>query len=135
MSNTAALARVRAELDHIATVPVYFAQSVRNDEIKIGFSTNVSERLYLLGRSRLTDMDLLGWLPGGFKVEREMHDRFKDLALGHEWFSPAPELLEFIKTSTRHDEPNNIASPYGRMNDAGYDSLLHAERRYLALTA
>lgn len=134
MSTELTLANVRKELRLMSTVPVYFAQAERNNEVKIGFSTNVSNRLYMLGNQRFTTMRLLGWIPGGPKVEREMHAKFAEFALGHEWFEPAPELLTFAESSLRHDEPVNVISKYGRITDAGYDSLLSAERVYGGMT-
>ena len=130
MSAVLALAAIRKELRLMSTVPVYFAQAERNGEVKIGFSTNVTNRLYMLGNQRWTTMKLLGWVPGGPKVEREMHAKFGEFALGHEWFTPAPELLSFAELSTRHDDPVNVISKYGRITDAGYDSLLSGERAY-----
>jgi hypothetical protein len=127
------LASVREELAYIATIPVYFARSRRHDEIKIGFSTQVANRLYNLGNSRFTTMDFLGWVPGGPKVEREMHAKFATTSLGREWFAPSPELLDFIDKSTYHDEPDNMASPYGRINDTHYDYLVAMEKRYLQM--
>lgn len=131
--NARALASVREELAHISKVAVYFAQSKRTGEVKIGFSTNVSDRLYHLGWERFTTMTLLGWVPGGPKVEREMHAKFAEFSLGREWFEPAPELLAFVEASTRHDEPINVPSIYGRITDAGYDLLLAHEKRYSSL--
>lgn len=127
-----ALKTIRKELRHIAKVPVYFAQAERTSEIKIGFSTNVDNRMYQLSNQRWTNVTLLGWIPGGPKVEREMHQKFAEFSIGGEWFSPAPDLLSFIATSTRHDEPVWVPPKYGRITDMGYDSLLRSEARYLA---
>jgi len=126
-----ALMTVRKELKHMSKAAVYFAQCDRNAEVKIGFSTCVPNRLYALSNQRWSSMTLLGWVRGGPKVEREMHARFAEFAIGHEWFLPAPELLEFAKTSIRHDEPKDITSKYGRINDMRYDSLVRYESHYL----
>jgi len=128
-----ALANVRRELAHIDTVPVYFAQAERTGEVKIGFSTNVSDRLYMLRWQRHTNMTLLGWVPGGPRVEREMHARFDDLSLGGEWFEPDPTLFDYVEKSTRHDEPPQVLSPFGRITDWGYNSLLSSEEHYSGL--
>jgi hypothetical protein len=131
----AALATIRKELRYIAKVPVYFAQASRTGEVKIGFSTQVHNRLYSLGNLRWSEMTLLGWIPGGPKRERKMHAKFDEFALGAEWFEPAPELLEFAKTSTRHDDPTDVLPKYGRITDRGYDHLVSMERMYLARVA
>ena len=130
-----ALANVRKELDHMATVPVYFAQAEKTGEVKIGFSTQVYNRIYLLSHHRFQTVNLLGWVLGGPKVEREMHERFAEFALGGEWFVPGATLLEFIDTSTRHDEAPHVASPYGRITDWGYDNLVGDEQLYLDFIA
>jgi hypothetical protein len=130
----AALASIRQELAHMATVAVYFAQDEFRREIKIGFSTQVQYRLNLLGYAGFTRVTLLGWVPGGPKVEREMHAKFAQFALGGEWFEPAPELLAFIEESTRHDETPQVASIYGRITDWGYDRLVSSERVYSEMT-
>jgi len=132
-TNERALLNVRKELRHISTVPVYFAQADRTGEIKIGFSTDVHNRLYLLGNLHSTAMALLGWVPGGPKVEREMHAKFAVFALGREWFSPAPEVMSFIAASTRHDAPPTVLPKYGRITDMGYDDLVSSERYYSGL--
>lgn len=130
-----ALANVRKELRYIAKVAVYFALDERNGDIKIGFSTQVENRLYLLGSQYWTTMKLLGWLPGGPGRERKMHAKFDAYALGHEWFEPAPELLAFIEAKTRHDAPRSVHSKYGRINDTHFTSLLQSEQRYMELVA
>lgn len=125
------LASVREELAHMETVPVYFALSERSGEVKIGFSTQVQNRIYLLQQQRLSPTRLLGWVLGGPRVEREMHAKFADFALGREWFEPDPELLHFIADHTRHDDPPGVASIHGRITDWGYDRLIGDEALYL----
>lgn len=129
------LKNLQKELRHCATIPVYFARAERQGEIKIGFSTQVQSRLYHLGNQRFTNVTLLGWKRGGPAMERKMHERFKEFALGREWFEPAPELLDYLESKTRHDDPPTVASKYGRINDTHFDSLLSAEKRYLRLIA
>jgi hypothetical protein len=128
-----ALANANRELEHMSKVPVYFAQAERQGEIKIGFSTQVENRLYHLGHQRFTAMSLLGWVRGGPQVEREMHAKFAHLRIGGEWFKPGPDLLEFIASSTRHDEPVGVISKYGRISDSTYNSLISAKARYTQL--
>lgn len=124
---------LRKELRYIAKVPVYFAQAKRTGEIKIGFSTQVYSRLYLLGNQRFTQMDLLGWKRGGPAMERKMHAKFAHLSLGREWFEPGQELIDYIAHKTRHDEAPHIAPKYGRINDTHFDSLLEHEKHFADL--
>lgn len=124
---------IRKELRYIAKVPVYFAQAQRTGEIKIGFSTQVYSRLYSLGNQRFTQVELLGWKRGGPAMERKMHAKFADLAIGGEWFEPDPVLFDYVEKHTRHDEAPHVASKYGRINDTHFDLLLRTEKRYVDL--
>lgn len=125
-----ALQVTRDELAHMEKVAVYFVQAEWSKEIKIGFSTQVGSRISILRSVHFQNMTLLGWIPGGPRVEREMHAKFARWAVGGEWFTPALELLTFIEESTRHDETPQVASIYGRITDWGYDSLLRDEQLY-----
>ena len=67
---------------------VYFAE--RDGRIKIGTSNQVDARMRELGTA------LLCQLPGGFDIEKALHERFALYALGHEWFRDSPEIRAFI---------------------------------------
>lgn len=73
---------------------VYFAQA--DDRVKIGWSKKVAARLAQLQTGNATPIQLLGTVPGGRTLERQLHDRFAHLRLSGEWFQAAPELLEHI---------------------------------------
>jgi hypothetical protein len=73
---------------------VYFAQA--EDRIKIGWSKQVSARLAGLQTGCPSSIKLLGTIPGGRSVERQLHERFASLRLSGEWFKAEPELLEHI---------------------------------------
>lgn len=79
---------------------VYFAKRLDTGLIKIGTTEQVKLRLNLLILEIKTEVVYLGVLPGGRKEEAEIHSKFSEFSLGHEWFSPAPGLLDFISRET-----------------------------------
>ena len=46
----------------------------------------------------LSTAELLATEPGGFDRERELHDKFSHLRHTGEWFTKAPELIEYIES-------------------------------------
>lgn len=76
---------------------VYFIKrGVRRGPIKIGFSAKPKKRLAQLQTSHPDQLILLGTVPGTPSLEQEIHQRFKHIRLGGEWFSPTAELTDFI---------------------------------------
>lgn len=64
--------------------------------IKIGFSTDVDQRMESLKTASPFPLQLILSLPGTMQDERNLHRLF-DSCRGHgEWFTPHPDLLEFI---------------------------------------
>lgn len=79
---------------------VYFAESPLG-MIKIGTSQNAHARLQSLGGDSLR---LLATTPGGFALEKDLHNRFCHFAVrsrGPEWFWPCPDLLNVIRRAKR----------------------------------
>lgn len=62
------------------------------DRIKIGFSTNLDNRLVALPHD-----ELLATEPGGRLLEARRHLQFKEHRITGEWFKPAPDLLAHIE--------------------------------------
>lgn len=75
---------------------VYFIQNHPGREIKIGRAVDPYRRLSTLSTGSPGATELIGILPGGADLERELHKRFAHLRLQGEWFSPGDDLLEFI---------------------------------------
>lgn len=77
---------------------VYFIRSEQADMIKIGYTTDIAQRLNNLQTASPFSLKLLISVPGTLEDERNLHKLF-DSCRGHgEWFAPHPELLEFIDT-------------------------------------
>jgi hypothetical protein len=64
---------------------VYFIQG--GDLVKIGYTTNIRQRLYDLQTSAPIDLVLLGLIPGTRALEKEYHKRFAAHRVRGEWFS------------------------------------------------
>ncbi len=75
---------------------VYFARINDDGPIKIGFSFNLRQRVYSLRAEFGQNLKIIGTIDGDRKVEKALHKRFSAVALGQEWFDPAPELLQYI---------------------------------------
>lgn len=87
---------------------VYFATLVKDESrVKIGCSLNIEHRLKAIASS-MGDIRLLGTLPGGQKVEKECHDRFRHLRGEGEWFIFADEIRDFINQESRVRAEDNI---------------------------
>lgn len=53
----------------------------------------VSARLQLLPVTGFFLLTLMGRIKGGYKLEKELHDKYNNLNLSGEWFSPCFELI------------------------------------------
>lgn len=95
-------------------MPVYFIQQGNDGPIKIGIALDIQKRLYGLRQDRhcRDDLKLLGVIQDAdYSQERQLHRRFKNIRLEGEWFSPTPELIEFIKNNSIMDTSPSKFSP------------------------
>lgn len=77
---------------------VYFIRDGNKRRVKIGMSTNVENRLKGLAHPFLGELTVMGTVPGGYAMEREMHHRFAEHRISGEWFKLEGDLAEFVKT-------------------------------------
>lgn len=82
------------------TTTLYFVQAGNGGPIKIGVATDLSKRLAALQTGSPAELRLLGTMTGDMADERALHVRFRDHRLRGEWFSPADDLLAFIREAT-----------------------------------
>jgi uncharacterized protein YozE (UPF0346 family) len=81
---------------------VYFVQSRKTYEIKIGFTTRqVDTRRRGLQTANPGKLEVIATLPGSREYENALHVRFAQHKLEGEWFEPHPDLLAFISTLQR----------------------------------
>jgi hypothetical protein len=75
---------------------VYFIQAGDGGAIKIGISDNPHKRLGKIQTDCPHRLTILAIIDGGAALEAELHARFKASRGIGEWFSPTPDLLDFI---------------------------------------
>lgn len=74
---------------------VYFIGGA--DMIKIGWSTNVDERLRTMQPHSPVTLVLLATVRGGVALEQQLHERFKKHRAHGEWFRRTPALEDAIE--------------------------------------
>lgn len=83
----------------------YFIQGEITQRIKIGkTSTAVRERIRLLQTGSPDILKFLGVCIGIKRSESVLHREFSQYRLHGEWFSPEPEIFEYIKGNCITDE-------------------------------
>src|SRR5580693_1206330 len=89
---------ILAQLGSLDVLPrggfVYFIR--RSDEVKIGFTRSISQRIKSLMSGPDDELILLGVVSGSYKTEQEYHARFRHLRTHGEWFKAETELLNAI---------------------------------------
>jgi hypothetical protein len=75
---------------------VYAIQSVNLKTVKIGFSTDVNQRLDSLQGGSPDELKVIGCWLGDVTDEKKIHSRFADCRLHREWFRPTDELLSLV---------------------------------------
>lgn len=77
-----------------ATGVVYFI--ARNNEAKIGYTTDLKRRLYNFRTATTEPLRLLGTIPGTIKLEAYFHEKFAPFHIEREWFRLTDVIAEFI---------------------------------------
>lgn len=64
--------------------------------IKIGVARRPQQRCKALSTGNATKLTMLGYFPGGFDLEKQLHQRFASSRGKGEWFKPSPDLIEYL---------------------------------------
>jgi len=75
---------------------VYFAEDTQTNNIKIGFTSNLPQRLRKLKNANHTKIRLLAVVPGNNKLEQALHDKFQSCQVQGEWYKQTAELNFYI---------------------------------------
>jgi len=76
---------------------VYFVEATNSHAIKIGMTrTSLLDRLDALRTANHEPLRMVGWMVAEPMTEALLHRRFRANRLRGEWFSPAPDLLDYI---------------------------------------
>lgn len=80
---------------------VYFISSAQEpdvgDVVKIGIASNLDARLKAIQTHQPETMYVVGTLPGGVELEREIHKQFQHCRMRGEWFKVTEDLLAFME--------------------------------------
>ena len=76
---------------------IYFIKNVVNGQIKIGFADSPNKRLADLQTGSTDKLVLIRAIDGDKTTEADLHAKFAVHRLQGEWFSPAEEIIQFIK--------------------------------------
>lgn len=77
--------RKKLAYDEIRTI--YFVEAVGMDAVKVGYSTiSIPRRMAHLQSGSVSELKLLGTVPGSLRHESALHHRFQDQHLRGEWF-------------------------------------------------
>ena len=79
------------------TATIYFVQAGEGGPIKIGIATNLKGRLAIMRSDNPAQIKTLWTILGTMDEEHNLHRWFAHLRVRGEWFTPGPELLEFIE--------------------------------------
>jgi len=86
---------------------LYFIRS--NNHVKIGISSNVSERIEELQRGNPIKLEILGVIKNSsFKKEEEIHNKFINLRTVGEWFKYENSIAEYINKNSSKLEKTTI---------------------------
>lgn len=81
---------------------VYFIEDQSDRSIKIGYTSNLRQRLASLCSGRPERLLVLASYPGGIDQEEIEHDRWKHIRIGgSEWFQGVPELHAYVVAINR----------------------------------
>lgn len=80
---------------------IYFVQTDDNRYIKIGYATNVKNRVDNLRTSSPHPLKLLGSMPGDAPLEKQIHARFGHLRANREWFVNDQEIVRLAVSASR----------------------------------
>jgi len=64
--------------------------------IKIGVSTRPVNRMKTLLTGNANNLYLLGYFPGGYELEKEIHNRFTKVRANGEWMHATAELIDYL---------------------------------------
>lgn len=80
---------------------IYAIQSVNLRNVKIGFSTDVNQRLAGMQTGSPDELKVIGCWPGTQAEEQLIHGQMSQWRLHREWFFPSPEVLSLIGERNR----------------------------------
>jgi hypothetical protein len=71
--------------------------------LKVGVARHPHKRLKELSTGNASRLRLIGFFSGGFKLEKEIHNKFNKVRTNGEWMHPTKELIEYLNSQI-HDK-------------------------------
>ena len=72
---------------------IYLALNIKTGNVKIGVSVNPENRIKMLSYRIKQPLVLLNYKKGGYRKEKELHHKFKELNIKDEWFNNNQDIL------------------------------------------
>lgn len=114
---------------------VYFLRAGKRGPVKVGttLGSSAKYRMAELQTGNAETLYLLGVVPGGVELEREIHARLADHRMRGEWFKPTAEVMEVLKeyasfAPTEHPRDRSVARPRGHYYCENCDHVLGPTR-------
>lgn len=118
---------------------VYFIKPVGlPGPIKIGCSQKPKQRLETLASWSPYHLEILAVIDGDLSLEHNIHCCFADCHSHHEWFNPAPRLIEAIEKIAKGvpvAEAIDLSKRVGVIRLRGKRNYTDSERKYLSYGA
>jgi hypothetical protein len=87
-----------------ANMKVYVAQAGKDRKVKIGTTGNIDNRTNGIGHSLVKGVRIIAAVPGGYDLERELHQRFKEYRIRGEWFRLEGDLAEYVAGLPKYED-------------------------------
>jgi hypothetical protein len=75
---------------------IYFIGNKEKGFVKIGVAKSVKNRFYSIQADNPYDLEILLELHGNYKVEKYLHNKFKENRIRGEWYKLSKSILDFI---------------------------------------
>jgi len=82
---------------------IYFIQGENGGPIKIGYTKNLVNRMFVLQEGNPYKLVVLGTMDGTLAAEQRLHTKFEKHRFRSEWFEDCEEIREFIKHCNEFD--------------------------------
>lgn len=76
---------------------VYFAQSDKIDQVKVGYTTNLKQRFKQLRSQSCSDLSLIGCIEGDDALERRIQSHLIPANISGEWFHATHYVVRFCR--------------------------------------
>lgn len=83
-------------IDEVREGTVYFLLGRKTNLLKIGFATDVEDRISTIRAMSPDVLDLVKTIPGTFQIEKELHKNFAEYRVHGEWFKCTGFLSQFV---------------------------------------